>query len=196
MGDEVMIHETAVVDPDAEIGEGTRVWHFSHVMGGARIGRDCNLGQNVFVASGAVVGNGVKIQNNVSVYEGVVLEDEVFCGPSMVFTNVRTPRAHVSRRGAYETTLVRRRATLGANCTLVSGIEVGEYGFVAAGAVVTRDVAPHALVGGVPARQIGWTCSCGVRLPLPMGEEGPAACPGCGTGWRCRDGALHPADPS
>jgi len=148
-------HDTARVDPGAEVGPGTRIWHFSHVMAGARIGRDCMLAQNVFVAAGAVIGDGVKIQNNVSVYDGVTLEDGVFCGPSTVFTNVVTPRSHVSRRHAYARTVVGRGATLGANSTLLCGIEIGRYAFVGAGAVVTHDVASGDIIAGVPARVIG-----------------------------------------
>jgi UDP-2-acetamido-3-amino-2,3-dideoxy-glucuronate N-acetyltransferase len=184
-------HETACIDPGAEIGEGTRVWHFSHVMAGARIGAGCTLGQNVHVAGAAVIGARVKIQNNVSIYDGVVLEDEVFCGPSTVFTNVVAPRSHVSRRHAYLTTRVRRGATLGANCTVVAGVELGAYAFVGAGAVVTRDVPAHALVVGNPARHVGWVCACGPRL---CGRRLPSAivtCGECGAGWRLsEDGAA------
>jgi len=173
----VRIHESAWVDEPCEIGEGTKIWHFSHVMAGARIGRNCILGQNVHVAPDVVVGNGVKIQNNVSLYTGVVLEDGVFCGPSVVFTNVGTPRSEFPRRDRYERTLVRRGATLGANATIVCGVEIGAYAFVGAGAVVTRDVPAHALVRGVPARRAGWACRCGAVLP--SGKE--ARCVECGT---------------
>jgi len=165
-------HDTARVDPGAEVGAGTRIWHFSHVMGGARIGRDCMLAQNVFVAAGAVIGDGVKIQNNVSIYDGVTLEDGVFCGPSTVFTNVVTPRSHVSRRHAFAPTIVRQGATLGANSTLLCGIEIGRYAFVGAGAVVTRDVPAYALVVGNPARHVGWACACGERLGPRRGPDG------------------------
>ncbi len=164
VGGGAVIHPTAVVDPGAVIGERTRVWHFSHVMAGAVIGEDCTLGQNVFVATRARIGNRVKVQNNVSVYEGVELEDDVFVGPSVVFTNVRNPRAEIDRRGEFAPTLVRRGATLGANSTIVCGVTVGRYAFVAAGAVVTRDVPDHALVAGVPARIQGWRCRCGEPL--------------------------------
>ncbi len=157
-------HPTAVVDRGAQIGEGTRIWHFCHVMKGARIGPNCVLGQNVFVAATAVIGAGCRIQNNVSIYDGVVLEDGVFVGPSAVFTNVRTPRAFVDRRSAFEETRVGRGATIGANATIVCGATVGELAFVAAGAVVTRDVAPRTLVSGVPARRRGRICACGATI--------------------------------
>jgi UDP-2-acetamido-3-amino-2,3-dideoxy-glucuronate N-acetyltransferase len=189
-------HETSQVDPGAEIGAGTRIWHFSHVMAGARIGRDCMLAQNVFVAAGVVIGDGVKIQNNVSIYEGVTLEDGVFCGPSTVFTNVVTPRSHVSRKHAYARTLVRQGATLGANSTLIGGVEIGRYAFVGAGAVVTRDVPPYALVVGNPARHVGWACACGERLGPRRGPDGAHAertltCGGCRTAYRAdADGAT------
>ena len=166
--DGALVHESAIVDPGARIGEGTRVWHFVHVCAGARIGRDCSLGQNVFVGNRVVVGDRVKIQNNVSVYDNVTLEDDVFCGPSLVFTNVYNPRAAVSRKDEYRDTLVRRGATLGANATLVCGIVVGRHAFVGAGAVVNRDVPDHALVVGVPARQVGWMNEHGTRIELPL----------------------------
>lgn len=178
-------HETAVIDEPCEIGEGTRIWHFSHVMPAAKIGKNCNIGQNVFIASGVVVGNNVKIQNNVSLYTGAVLEDDVFCGPSMVFTNVINPRSHVSRKAEYKPTLVKRGATLGANCTVMCGTTIGRYAFVGAGAVVTRNVPDYALVTGVPARITGWMCQCGVRLQFidKNGEE-YAHCPHCGMHYR------------
>jgi UDP-2-acetamido-3-amino-2,3-dideoxy-glucuronate N-acetyltransferase len=150
-----------VIDRGAKIGAGTEIWHFCHVMAGARIGARCMLGQNVFVAGGAVLGDGCRVQNNVSIYDGVILEAEVFVGPSATFTNVRTPRAFVNRRGALEPTTVGRGATIGANATIVCGVTIGEYAFIAAGAVVTRDVPPFALVVGVPARRQGWICRCG-----------------------------------
>jgi UDP-2-acetamido-3-amino-2,3-dideoxy-glucuronate N-acetyltransferase len=187
------VHPTAVVDPGASIGAGTRVWHFSHVMAGARVGPGCSLGQNVFVGAGVVVGRGCKIQNNVSLYEGVTLEDEVFCGPSMVFTNVVNPRSAVPRKSEFRPTLVRRGATLGANCTILCGHTIGSHAFVAAGAVVTKDVPDHALVVGVPARRVGWMCACGVRLPAKA-SRGARACPACGESWREGDGGgLVPA---
>lgn len=188
-------HPTAVVDEGASIGEGTRIWHFTHVTGGARIGRRCVLGQNVYVAGGAVLGDGVKLQNNVSVYDGVELADDVFCGPSAVFTNVTNPRAHVSRRTEFRRTRVGRGATLGANCTVVCGHDVGRYAFVAAGAVVTRDVPDFALVVGVPGRVVGYVCACGVRLGVAPGAAPcRAACAECGATWAWDGGRLAEAD--
>ena len=169
-------HPTAIVDEGAQIGDGTRIWHWVHISGGAHIGADCSLGQNVFVANRVVIGNNVKIQNNVSVYDEVTLEDDVFCGPSMVFTNVINPRSHVSRKHEYRPTLVRKGATIGANATVVCGHTLGRYVFVGAGAVVTADVPDHALVVGVPARRIGWMCRCGERLPAGAGKVVCAAC--------------------
>jgi len=182
-----MIHPSSFVDEGAQVGEGTRIWHFCHVMPGAVIGRDCNLGQNCVVMPGVRIGNNCKLQNNVSVYEGVELEDDVFCGPSMVFTNVSTPRSHVNRRGEYARTLVRRGASIGANATIVCGVTLGAYSFVGAGAVVTRDVKDHALVTGSPAKQIGWMCRCGERLRL---EQGRAVCARCGARYEERAGEL------
>lgn len=158
------IHETAIVDAGASVGSGTRIWHWAHVCGGAAIGTGCSLGQNVFVGNDVVIGNNVKIQNNVSVYDAVRLEDDVFCGPSMVFTNVYNPRSTLSRKNEYRPTWVKRGATLGANCTIVCGVTIGEHAFVGAGSVVNRDVAPYALMVGVPARRLGWMCACGLRL--------------------------------
>lgn len=163
-------HPTAVIDDGCEIGDGTKIWHFCHVMSDAKIGERCNLGQNVMVAPGVVLGNNVKVQNNVSIYTGVTLEDDVFCGPSMVFTNVINPRSHIIRRHEYKPTLVRRGASLGANSTVICGTTIGRYAFVAAGAVATRDVPDYALVAGVPARRIGWVCYCGARLPASAGS--------------------------
>jgi len=174
-------HESCFIDEGAVIGDDTKIWHFTHVMPGARIGRRCNIGQNVIVSPDVVVGENVKIQNNVSLYTGVILEDDVFCGPSMVFTNVMNPRAHVSRRDEYRRTLVRRGASIGANATIVCGSTLGEYSFIGAGAVVTRDVAPYALMAGVPARRIGWMCQCGERLPDQIGS---VTCGACGTHYR------------
>lgn len=171
------VHTSAIVDEGAQIGAGSRVWHFVHVCAGAQIGEGCSLGQNVFVSNRVVIGNNVKIQNNVSVYDNVTLEDDVFCGPSMVFTNVYNPRSAVSRKEEYRDTLVRRGATLGANSTVVCGVTIGEYAFVAAGAVVNRDVRPYALVAGVPAKQIGWMSRQGERVELPLTGEGEFTCP-------------------
>jgi UDP-2-acetamido-3-amino-2,3-dideoxy-glucuronate N-acetyltransferase len=182
---DVFVHESSYVDDGARIGAGTKIWHFCHVMPGAVIGERCNLGQNVVVMSGTRMGANCRIQNNVSIYEGVELEDDVFCGPSMVFTNVINPRSHVSRKHEYRHTLVRRGATIGANATIICGVTLGEYAFVAAGAVVTKDVPAYALVAGVPGRRIGWMCQCGTRLP----DEGTGRCDACGRSYeRRRDG--------
>ncbi len=172
------VHESSYVDQPSEIGEGTKIWHFCHIMAGAKIGRRCVLGQNVMVSPGVIIGDGVKIQNNVSLYTGVILEDDVFVGPSAVFTNVLTPRSHVSRKHEFQQTLVRRGATIGANATVVCGVVIGRYAFVGAGAVVTHDVPDHALVYGNPARMRGWMCECGVRLPDP-GQHGVIECGAC-----------------
>ena len=180
LGSMAQIHPSAIVDAGAQLGEGTRVWHWAHVCAGARIGRDCSLGQNVFVANRVVIGNNVKIQNNVSVYDEVTLEDDVFCGPSMVFTNVYNPRSAITRKDEYRKTLVRRGATLGANCTVVCGITIGAHAFVGAGAVVNRDVPDFALMLGVPARLAGWMSRFGERLDLPLSGKGEARCPHTG----------------
>ncbi len=163
-------HETAIIDKGAEIGAGTRVWHWVHVTSGAKIGENCSLGQGVYVGSDVHIGNNVKIQNNVSVYDSVVLEDDVFCGPSMVFTNVINPRSHVIRKNEYKKTIVHKGASIGANATVVCGNEIGKYAFVAAGAVITKNVPDYALMAGVPAKQIGWMCACGVTLPKGLGK--------------------------
>jgi UDP-2-acetamido-3-amino-2,3-dideoxy-glucuronate N-acetyltransferase len=186
-------HESAYVDEGASIGAGTRIWHFCHVMPGAVIGERCTLGQNVVVMPGVRVGHNVKIQNNVSLYEGVVLEDDVFCGPSCVFTNVVNPRSEVSRKAEYAATLVRRGATIGANATVVCGATIGAYAFIGAGAVVRGDVADYALMLGVPARRAGWMCRCGVRL-APRDQA--AACAACGRRYQERAGRLVAVDPA
>jgi len=187
----VSIHQTAIVDSGAQIGDGTRIWHWVHICGGAKIGPGCSFGQNVFVGNDVVIGSNVKVQNGVSIYDAVTLEDDVFCGPSMVFTNVHNPRAAVIRKNEYRRTLVRKGATLGANCTIVCGVTIGEYAFVGAGAVISRDVKPFALMAGVPARQIGWMSHDGERLQLPLGGSGSAACPRSGKKYRLADGALE-----
>ena len=186
-----MIHPSAIVDDGAQIGAGTTVWHFSHVCAGARIGAGCSLGQGVYVGGGAVIGDRVKIQNNVSVYDAVTLEDDVFCGPSAVFTNVYNPRAEVVRKGDYRPTLVRRGASLGANCTVVCGTTIGRYAFVAAGAVVNRDVPDFALVAGVPARQVGWISRHGERLELPLEGRGQAECAHSADRYVLADGRVR-----
>jgi len=187
------VHESAYVDPGAVIGAGTKIWHFCHLMPGAVVGEHCNLGQNVVVMGGTRIGNNVKIQNNVSIYEGVELEDDVFCGPSCVFTNVLNPRSHVSRKHEYRRTLVERGATIGANATIVCGVTLGAYAFVGAGAVVTSDVPAYALAVGVPARRVGWMCRCGERLTV---GDGAGVCAACGAAYREAHGRLAPVDPA
>lgn len=183
------VHETSFVDDDVTIGEGTKIWFFCHIQSGARIGKNCSMGQNVNISNNAIIGDGVKIQNNVSVYEGVVLEDHVFCGPSMVFTNDLTPRVRFPKgNSGYKQTLVRHDATIGANATIVCGHELGSYCTIAAGAVVTSDVKPHALMAGVPAKQIGWTCECG--LVLRKSDEDIYICPGCRRKYTVVDNEL------
>jgi UDP-2-acetamido-3-amino-2,3-dideoxy-glucuronate N-acetyltransferase len=174
-----MVHPSSFVDEGCEIGEGTKIWHFCHIMSRAKIGRGCNLGQNVVVSPDVVVGNNVKIQNNVSLYTGVILEDDVFCGPSMVFTNVVNPRSHVPRKDEYRKTLVKRGASIGANTTIVCGHTIGRYAFVGAGAVVTKDVPDFALVVGNPARISGWMCACGVKLAAGRVPPASATCAAC-----------------
>jgi UDP-2-acetamido-3-amino-2,3-dideoxy-glucuronate N-acetyltransferase len=186
----VSCHPSAIVDPGAQIGDGSRVWHFAHICGGARIGCGVSLGQNVFVGNKVVIGDRCKIQNNVSVYDNVTLEEGVFCGPSMVFTNVHNPRALIERKAEYRNTLVKRGATLGANCTVVCGITIGEFGFIAAGAVVSRDVPAFALMVGVPARQVGWMSAYGEKLALPLTGDGQIVCPNTGDIYTLEAGNL------
>jgi UDP-2-acetamido-3-amino-2,3-dideoxy-glucuronate N-acetyltransferase len=187
-----VVHPTAIVDAGATVGEGTRIWHWVHVSAGAVIGERCSLGQNVYVGNAVRIGNGVKIQNNVSVYDRVTLEDGVFCGPSMVFTNVYNPRAEIERKDQYRPTLVRRGATLGANSTILCGVTIGEYAFIGAGAVVLSDVPEYALMVGVPARQVGWMSRHGERLELPLEGDGVATCPHTGDRYRLKGRRLRP----
>lgn len=184
------VHETAIVDEGAKIGAGTRIWHWVHVCGGAQIGERCSLGQNVFVGNRVVIGDNVKIQNNVSVYDNVTLESDVFCGPSMVFTNVYNPRAAIPRKDEYRDTLVRQGATLGANSTVVCGVTIGRYAFIGAGALVNKDVPDYALMVGVPARQIGWMSEYGERLELPLAGEAEAICPHSGVRYTLHENRL------
>ena len=188
------IHPTAIVDDGAVVGDDTRIWHWVHISGGARIGERCSFGQNVFVGNRVVIGNNCKVQNNVSIYDNVTLEDDVFCGPSMVFTNVYNPRAAVSRKDDYRDTVIRRGATLGANCTIVCGVTIGEFAFVGAGAVVNQGVKPYALMVGVPARQIGWMSEHGERLSLPLTGNGDGVDPVTGQHYALRDGMVSRLD--
>lgn len=184
------VHESSYVDEGCKIGDGTRIWHFCHIMSGAVIGERCNIGQNVVISPDVVLGNNVKVQNNVSIYTGVTLEDDVFCGPSMVFTNVINPRSHVVRRHEFQRTRVGRGASLGANCTIVCGNDIGRYAFIGAGAVVTRSVPDYALVVGNPGRVVGWMCECGVKLAAGATPPASARCSACGAEYETRDGAL------
>ena len=186
----ITIHPSAIVDEGAQIGEGSRVWHFAHVCGGARIGKGVSLGQNVFVGNKVNIGDHCKIQNNVSVYDNVTLEDGVFCGPSMVFTNVYNPRSLIERKNEYRDTLVKKGATLGANCTIVCGTTIGEYAFIGAGAVINKDVPAYALMVGVPAKQIGWMSQYGEQLDLPLQGNGQATCPVTGTRYILQNGQI------
>jgi UDP-2-acetamido-3-amino-2,3-dideoxy-glucuronate N-acetyltransferase len=188
------IHPTAIVDAGAVIGSDTRIWHWVHICGGARIGERCSFGQNVYIGNAVVIGDNVKIQNNVSVYDNVTLEDDVFCGPSLVFTNVYNPRSAVSRRNDYRDTLVRRGATLGANATIVCGVTIGAHAFVGAGAVINRDVPDYALMVGVPAQHIGWMSQHGERLDLPLTGSAEARCPGSGARYVLENGTCRLAD--
>jgi UDP-2-acetamido-3-amino-2,3-dideoxy-glucuronate N-acetyltransferase len=183
MGD-IIIHPTAIVDEGARIGAGSRVWHWVHICGGATIGEHCSFGQNVFIGNDVRIGNNCKVQNNVSVYDAVTLEDDVFCGPSMVFTNVYNPRSGIIRKDEYRRTLVKKGVTLGANSTIVCGITIGEYAFIGAGAVVNKDVKPYSLMVGVPARQIGWMSEFGEQIPLPLQGSGDFTCPHSGRRYR------------
>ena len=185
------VHPSAIVDDGAQLGEGSRVWHFAHVCGGARIGKGVSLGQNVFVGNKVVIGDKCKIQNNVSVYDNVTLEEGVFCGPSMVFTNVYNPRSLIERKSEYRDTLVKRGATLGANCTIVCGVTIGEFAFIGAGAVINKDVKPYALMVGVPARQIGWMSEHGEQLALPLSGEAVATCAATGRQYALRGKQLY-----
>lgn len=186
-----MVHDTAIIDEGAEIGDGSRVWHWVHVCSGAKIGRGVSLGQNVFVANKVVIGDNCKIQNNVSLYDSVTLEEGVFCGPSVVFTNVYNPRSLVERKNEYRATLVKKGATLGANCTIVCGVSIGAFAFIGAGAVVNRDVKPYALMAGVPAKQIGWMSEYGERIPLPLEGRGEYTCPHSGQKYKLAGGQLE-----
>jgi UDP-2-acetamido-3-amino-2,3-dideoxy-glucuronate N-acetyltransferase len=191
---EYFLHESSYVDEPCAIGAGTKIWHFCHIMKNCKIGERCNIGQNVVISPDVVLGDNVKVQNNVSIYTGCILEDDVFCGPSMVFTNVVNPRSHVIRRNEYKQTLVRRGASLGANSTIVCGISIGRYAFVGAGAVVTRDVPDYALVYGNPAKLQGWMCACGVKLDFGKGAD--AACVACGATYGRKGQTIEPAVPA
>ncbi len=184
------IHETSVADEPSIIGSGTQIWHYSHLMAGVTIGEKCNVGQNVFIGRSVKIGNGVKIQNNVSVFEGVTLEDNVFCGPSCVFTNIKTPRSHIPRKSEFAPTLVKKGATIGANATIMCGTTIGTYALIGASALVTKDVPDYALVYGVPARLKGWVCECG--LPLEFGKQKQAECSGCGKRYNKEKNSISP----
>ena len=184
------IHEAAIVDKGAKIGDGSRIWHWVHISAGAKIGNDCSFGQNVFVGNSVKIGNNVKIQNNVSVYDNVILEDDVFCGPSMVFTNVYNPRSAITRKDEYRDTLVKKGATIGANATIVCGVTVGQYAFIGAGAVVNKDIPDYALMAGVPAKQIGWMSEFGERLDLPLNGSAVSSCVNTGVVYRLENDQI------
>lgn len=194
----ISIHPSAIVDEGAQIGAGSKIWHWTHVCSGAVLGERCSLGQNVYIGNRVSMGNNVRVQNNVSIYDNVTLEDDVFCGPSMVFTNVLNPRAHVSRKHEYRNTVVRQGASIGANATVVCGTTIGRYAFIGAGAVVSRNVPDHALMVGVPARRTGWVCQCGVKLPpLPHGkEQATVQCPECHSRYTITAQHCAPAEPA
>ena len=183
-------HESAIIDDGASIGEGSRIWHFVHICSGADVGRNCSIGQNVFISNNVSIGNNVKIQNNVSVYDNVTLEDDVFCGPSMVFTNVYNPRSAISRKDKFIHTLIKKGATLGANCTIICGVVVGNFAFVGAGALVNKDIPDFALVVGVPARQIGWMSEYGEQLDLPLEGDAETTCPHTAQKYDLKSGIL------
>ena len=185
------VHESSYIDDNVTIGSGTKIWHFSHIMSGSRIGSNCNIGQNAVIGPNAVIGNNCKIQNNISVYEGVELEDNVFCGPSMVFTNVYNPRCEISRKKEFRKTLVKTGATLGANCTIVCGVTIGRYAFIGAGAVVNRDVPDYALIVGNPGKQIGWMSQFGEQMALPLTGDAICKCPHTGDKYKLNNGIVR-----
>jgi UDP-2-acetamido-3-amino-2,3-dideoxy-glucuronate N-acetyltransferase len=188
------VHESSYIDEPCEIGEGTKIWHFSHVMKNSKIGRNCNIGQNVVISPDVILGDNIKLQNNVSVYTGVELEDDVFCGPSMVFTNVVNPRSHVSRKDEYRKTLVKKGASIGANATIVCGHTIGRFAFIGAGAVVTKDIPDYALITGNPGRIAGWMCECGIKLALSRDtQEQSCSCSACGKSYVKKDGLVRGA---
>lgn len=188
----VFIHETAIIDDNVTIGDGTKIWHFSHILGNTKIGKNCVFGQNVMVGPDVIVGDRCKVQNNVSIYKGVELEEGVFCGPSMVFTNVINPRAFIERKTEFKKTLVKKGATIGANATIVCGVVIGEYAFIAAGAVVTKDVPAYTLVGGVPARKLGYSCYCGTILKRI--SDGKVTCDNCGSNYEIVNDTITPIE--
>lgn len=187
---EIFVHPSAIVDDGADIGSGTKVWHFSHISSESKIGENNSIGQNVFVANNVRIGNNCKIQNNVSIYDNVFLDDDVFCGPSMVFTNVYNPRSAVSRKDEYRDTIVEKGATMGANCTIVCGVTIGKFAFIGAGALVNKDVKPYSLVVGVPAKQIGWMSEYGEQIPLPTDGDGSYECKKSNVKYLLKDGNL------